>query len=287
MTAEHEWLDMRVPFDDAARQQSLPLLDRVAAALRETSIGSPQPITIIDIGAGTGNSARWFRQHLTPRLSGQDLRWVLVDTDQAALDAARSLLPGVQTLLAEITQLPQIVDHLMASVPGRLLITGSAVLDVLTELDLEAIIATLDRHNGLAVLMLSITGQWRLTPTDAHDDVVNQAFSGHQQQRARLGPWAPATLQKLARQAGASVVTSVSQWNLMAPKHHVFLSRFLSERIQAAVEHEPEQAILANEWLQRRLEQATKELTVEVEHLDVLVDALGTPRHGRPTTCDG
>ncbi len=131
------------------------------------------------------------------------------------------------------------------------------------------------------------TGQWRLTPTDAHDDVVNQAFSGHQQQRARLGPWAPATLHKLACQAGASVVTSVSQWNLMAPKHHVFLSRFLSERIQAAVEHEPEQAILANEWLQRRLEQATKELTVEVEHVDVLVDALGTPRHGRPTTCDG
>lgn len=273
MTAAHQWLDLRVPFDDAARQQSLPLLDRVAATLREESTGRPQPVTAIDIGAGTGNSAHWFQKHLTPRLPGHDLQWALVDTDRAALHTASSLLPGVQTFTAEIAQLPQLADDIMKPTPGKLLLTGSAVLDVFTQEDLHAIIDTLSRHGGVGMVLLSITGKWRLTPAEDHDDVVNEAFCGHQQRHGKLGPTAPQVFADLARQAGASVATSRSSWQLTAPQDQAFLTRFLSERVQAAIEHRPELERLARKWLWRRLEQAAKALVVEIEHLDVAVDA--------------
>src|SRR5690625_3702162 len=102
MTAAHDWLDLRVPYDDAARQHSLSLLNQLGPALRSPTVGQLQPVTVIDIGAGTGNSACWFRQHLPDLLPGQSLRWVLIDTDQAALDTAVATLPDVETVTATI-----------------------------------------------------------------------------------------------------------------------------------------------------------------------------------------
>lgn len=279
MTATHAWLDVRVPFDNAARQQSLELLDRVVAALREDLEASPQPVTVVDIGAGTGNSARWVQQHVRARLPEHELRWVLVDADDAALHTAASLLPGVQTITGEIAQLPGMVHQLLDATPSRLLVTGSAVLDVLTEADLAAIIDTLDRYNGLALFMLSITGKWKLNPNDDDDDVVDQAFKGHQQRHNKLGATAPEILGKLAQQAGASVATSVSEWQLKAPQDQAFVTRFLAERIDAAIEHQPELTSLASSWLHRRLGQAATGLTVNVEHLDMVVDARDTSPH--------
>src|SRR5699024_10822004 len=93
MTAAHDWLDLRVPYDDAARQHSLSLLNQLGPALRSPTVGQLQPVAVIDIGAGTGNSACWFRQHLPDLLPGLSLRWVLIDTDQAALDTAVATLP--------------------------------------------------------------------------------------------------------------------------------------------------------------------------------------------------
>lgn len=271
MTAAHQWLDLRVPFDDAARQASLPLVDRVATALCDDAAGTP--VTIIDIGAGTGNSARWFQQHLTPRLPDADLRWVLVDSDRQALETASQILPGVQAVCTDITELPRIVDDQMASHPGKLLITGSAILDVFTRQDLAAIVDTLNRHNGLALILLSITGTWQLTPADPEDETINQAFCGHQQRHGKLGPVAPAALQELAHEAGASVTTARSDWQLTGPRDASFMTRFLRERVDAAIEHQPQLESLATEWLHRRLEQSSDDLRVDVEHLDVVIDA--------------
>src|SRR5699024_1746813 len=150
MTAAHDWLDLRVPFDDAARRHSLSLLNQLASALRSRTPGESQAVTVIDIGAGTGNSARWFRQHLPVLLPGQPLRWVLVDTDQAALDTAVATLPGVETVTANISQLPSIPNDQLAPAPGRFLITGSAVLDVLPSHDLQEIVVTLVHIEGWA-----------------------------------------------------------------------------------------------------------------------------------------
>lgn len=273
MTAAHDWLDLRVPFDDAARRHSLSLLNQLASALRSRTPGEPQAVTVIDIGAGTGNSARWFRQHLPVLLPGQPLRWVLVDTDQAALDTAVATLPGVETVTANISQLPSIANDLLASAPGRLLITGSAVLDVLTSHDLQAIVDTLVQHRGLGLFLLSITGQWQLTPADCDDEKINDAFCGHQRREGKLGPIAPEVLSQLALEADAEVTTTPAAWQLTAPQDQDFIKRFLTERSAAAVEHQPQLDTIATRWLYRRLQHCAESLTVAVDHLDVAVDA--------------
>src|SRR5699024_12695779 len=108
MPAAHDCHAWRVPYDDAARQPCLSCLNQLGPALRSPAVGQRQPVTVSDIGAGTGNSACWFRQHLPDLLPGQSLRWVLIDTDQAALDTAVATLPDVETVTATIRQLPSI-----------------------------------------------------------------------------------------------------------------------------------------------------------------------------------
>lgn len=273
MTAAHDWLDLRVPYDDAARQHSLSLLNQLGPALRSPTVGQLQPVTVIDIGAGTGNSARWFRQHLPDLLPGQSLRWVLIDTDQAALDTAVATLPDVETVTANIRQLPSIANDLLASTPGRLLVTGSAVLDVLTTCDLQAIIATLVQHGGLGLFLLSVTGQWQLSPADCDDAKINDAFCKHQRRDGKLGPIAPEVLSQLAVEADAEVTTAPAAWQLTAPYDQAFIERFLTERIAAATEQQPQLQTVATRWLHRRLQHSAENLTVAVDHQDVAVDA--------------
>src|SRR5699024_11649649 len=100
-----------------------------------------------------------------------------------------------------ISQLPSIANDLLASAPGRLLITGSAVLDVLTSHDLQAIVDTLVQHRGLGLFLLSITGQWQLTPADCDDEKINNAFCWPQRRQGKLSPIAQEVLYQLAQEA--------------------------------------------------------------------------------------
>ena len=278
--ADHDWLDMRAPFDDAARERSLVLLDEAAGAL----VGGPdaEPLTVIDIGAGTGNSARWFDRALRTRLPGRPLRWVLLDADAASLRVAARSMPDATTVTAPITRLPEIAAaHLPdphasdPQAPGRLLITCSAVLDVLTPADVDAVVDTLTRFSGLGMFLLSITEHWPLDPPDRRDALIEHAFSEHQARAGRLGDAGGAVLADAARRAGARVTTGDSPWDLQAPRDRAFLNRFLSERVDAVIEEDPELRPVAEEWLAERLTQAGTGLRVTVEHLDVLVDARG------------
>lgn len=289
ITAEPDWLDLRAPFDDAARQYALPLLDRAAGALRA---GHEQPLVVIDIGAGTGNSMRWFDHHLRERLPGRSLHRVLVDADEAALDvAAQRFGTTVRTVAAPIALLPDIAAKALAEAsldsgqPSNLLITGSALLDVLTPGDMVAIAETLRRFSGFGLFLLSISGRWRLSPPHPDDGVLDQAFGRHQCRESRLGTQAVAALEEQAHRIGAQVESSASPWHLEAPRDTQFLTRFLTERVDAATEADPRLATIGRAWLAERLNAVTGQSPVEaggpddrrarldvvVEHTDVLI----------------
>lgn len=274
-TAAHDWLDLRSPFDDAARRHSLPLIDQVAAALSTGREASPEPLTIIDIGAGTGRSALWFDRHLRPRLTGRSLHWVLLDADSASLRGAERVMPAAVTVAAPISRLPEVVaaQQPAGAAPGRLLITCSAVLDVLTPADVEVILDTLIRCAGLGLFLLSITDEYRLDPPDPRDAALSQAFAAHQARGGRLGSAGGVTLAGAARRAGAAVTTTTSPWQLAGPRDRAFIARFLTERIEAAAEADPALGAAGRAWLHDRLSQAKTRLSVRVDHLDVLVDA--------------
>lgn len=274
MTADQIWLDLRVPYDDDARQYSLGLVDQAATALQDQATSAAPSVVIIDVGAGTGNSARWFKQHLTPRLPQRDLRWVLLDADAAALHTASDTMPEADMLSAPISQLPSIADELLSNSlePAQLLITGSAVLDVLTQSDLHAITDTIIRHSGIGLLLLSITGTWQLTPADLQDTIINQTFCAHQQRDGKLGPDSAGALLAAAQRAGASIESGNSPWQLVAPRDQEFMARFLTERIEAVIAQQPQLRSLATDWLDRRITQLTEGLSIEIQHLDVYLD---------------
>ncbi|WP_209371882.1 hypothetical protein [Brevibacterium renqingii] len=292
--AEPDWLDLRLTVDDAARQQSLPLLDRAVAALGPED---DKPLLVIDIGAGTGNSARWFDVRLRERLPGRELTWVLFDADRASLDLAGRSLPQARTVCGPISALPDIARGLLtvdlhrtaadragaAAEPVRqkrpdLLLTCSALLDVLTSADLDAIVRTLDELAGIGLFLLSITGGWSLDPAHQHDALLDAAFTAHQHRVGRLGCDAPDELMALARARGAEVMSGSSPWRLQAPEDREFLARFLTERIEAAVDEDPELAETGKQWCADRLRQLDARLDVTVGHRDVLIDASRTSR---------
>lgn len=142
---------------------------------------------------------------------------------------------------------------------------------MLTREDLATIVETLHRFSGVGLFLLSISGQWRLTPSHPDDGVLDEAFAHHQLRESRLGTHAATVLETTARNTGAQVETSASPWHLEAPRDSEFLTRFLTERVDAAIEEEPRLQARGRAWLEDRWAQSG--LTVVVDHTDVLIDA--------------
>ena len=276
--ADQDWLEARVPFDDAARQHSLPLVDRAAQALSDADPTGEAPLTIVDLGAGTGKSAAWFRAQLTPRLPGRTIRWFLVDAHEPSLGHATAHVPGAHALLTPLAELPATLERHLPDepVPGTLLLTCSAVLDVLTREDVAAILTTLSGHRGLGLFLLSITPDWPLEPADPLDSQVARAFADHQTRDRKLGASGGAAMASAARDRGMRVLEGRSPWQLRGSRDARFMQRFLAERVTAAVESAPELESDALDWLRTRVHQIkSHRLSVTVDHLDVLVDARG------------
>src|SRR5439155_22281004 len=75
-----QWLDRREPADHRSRNRKLE------HALAKHSDGW-RPITVVDLGCGTGSNLR-----ATAPLLGPEQHWTLVDNDQGLLDAAAERL---------------------------------------------------------------------------------------------------------------------------------------------------------------------------------------------------
>lgn len=310
--AEFDWLDLRAPYDDLARRASQPLCDRMLAAL---SRAPGRPLVVLDIGAGTGNSMRWFEQHLLSRVRGRPIHRVLVDADAASLGLAASRLgPNVRSVVGSIAAFPAIAATVMDEVAASrrpvavatgddpagggtaeaspvLLLTGSALLDVLGPDDITAIVETLHRFSGLALFLLSVSGQWTLAPAHSVDESIGRAFDVHQRRESRLGSSAAEVLAEQCRRIGAHVETSGSDWHLRSPQDSSLLTRFLTERVAAAVEAVPSLSQQAGVWLDERLATMQDQtnglptndaadgdaaVSVVIEHTDVFVDATAT-----------
>lgn len=277
--AAPDWLEARAPYDDAARQQSMPLLESAAQTLLE-STDPGDTVTVVDLGAGTGKSAAWFRRHLGPLLPDRQLAWHLVDGHAPSLELAGEAVPDAGHLLSVMSDLPAALGEHLAETsgrpaPGSLLLTCSAVLDVLTQVDVDAVLDTLNRYRGLGLFLLSITEHWHLDPADPRDEQLARAFADHQRWGGKLGAHGGQTMAESARQRGIAVGTSESPWQLRAPQDVEFIQRFLAERVDAMLEAEPDLQREAVDWLELRTHQAGGDegLTVTVDHLDVLLNA--------------
>jgi hypothetical protein len=260
-----DWLALREPADSAARAVEL------AADLRR-HLATTRHV-IHDLGCGTGAMGRW----LAPLLPGPQ-HWVLHDRDADLLARAGAHPPGpsadgtrvtLEVRQSDITHLGQ--DDL----DGATLVTASALLDVLTEEELDGLIDVCGGAGCPVLLTLSVVGHVDLRPRDPLDPIVAAAFNAHQRRRTArgrlLGPDAVAAAADGFSRLGAEVIIQPSPWQLGPPEADL-AAEWFAGWVGAACEQQIELADEAEAYAQRRLaEAAGGRLAVTVDHADLLV----------------
>ncbi len=251
MTGEfsESWLGLREPADADARAADLIAL-------------LPTPVHVIrDLGCGTGSMARW----LAPRLATPQ-HWILEDRDPQLLHHATAhvRVPGVSVegKLGDVTALTA------ADLDGTDLVTCSALLDLLTEAEVDALVAALAAAGAAALFTLSVAGEVSLEPSRPEDTAVAGAFDEHQRRveggRRLLGPDAPAYAASAFEKAGATVVTRPSVWQL-GPDRPELTAEWLRGWTGAAREQRPDLDL--DDYLTDRLATLPR---VSVGHVDLL-----------------
>jgi SAM-dependent methyltransferase len=253
-----DWLALREPADAAARSPEL-------AGLVAEHLGSG-PLTVRDLGCGTGSMLRW----LAPQLPGPQ-RWYLHDRDPVLLArAAAGAIGGidVETVEGDLTALGA------ADLAGTGLVTASALLDLLTAAEVGELAAACVEAGCAALLTLSVAGRVEFGPREELDAAFGAAFDAHQRRdvdgRRLLGPDAPGVAAAAFADRGATVVQRPSPWRLGAADAGL-AEEWLRGWIGAACAQEPELEQVAGDYLSRRLAAiADGRLHVLVDHTDVL-----------------
>ncbi|WP_225826026.1 class I SAM-dependent methyltransferase [Streptomyces naphthomycinicus] len=268
-----EWLQLRESADAAARAQDL--LDPLRIRLANLP-GRPGGVVVHDLGCGTGSMGRW----LAPRLDGAQ-HWVLHDRDPyllhfAAVASPRSAADGsrvtVETRRGDVARLTE------DALTGASLVTASALLDVLTVEEVEALADACVGAGCPALLTLSVAGRVDITPEDPLDAEIAEAFNAHQRRNGLLGPDAVNATCEVFAERGATVRLHPSPWRL-GPGEAALTEQWLRGWVGAAVEQRPELRERAERYLTERLAAcAAGALRVTVHHSDLL--ALPRPRGG-------
>ena len=275
-----DWLALREPADAAAR--STELVDELRGHLAQDRRRGP--LTVHDLGCGSGSLGRW----LAPRLPGPQ-RWMLHDRAADLLARAAADLPAAAADGSPVTARAVAGDlaalraaDLAGTGSDTVLVAASALLDLLTVDEVDALAGAVVAAGAPALLTLSVTGRVVLDPAEPLDAAFAAAFDAHQRReeggRQLLGPDAAAVAVAAFDRRGAAVLTRPSPWRLDAT-YAALLEEWLRGWIAAACVHRPDLAGPAPAYLDRRLAAlADGALRATVGHLDLLaLPPGGTP----------
>ncbi len=197
------WLALREAADREARNAEVLAACKAAFAGRES-------LAVCDLGAGSGASVRALAALLPPRQT-----WLLVDDDEANLEAARQLGgPGlkVTTLRHDLAPAPRCWPE------GTGLVTASAFFDLVSESWIERFVAALTADRLPLLATLTFDGAIALEPAHPLDGTVAAAFREHQGRDKgfgpAVGPDATGVLADYLSMAGYAVTEGESPWRL-------------------------------------------------------------------------
>lgn len=262
-----DWLTLREPADAEARATGL--LDPLRSYLGATT----PPLELLDLGSGTGATARW----LAPKLDGPQ-RWVLLDHDadllRVAIERCSGLRDAAGGLVEVETRTADLADLRAAELAGTQLVTASALLDLLAPAEVDALADLCATTRCAALFTLSVAGRVVLDPPDPLDAAVAAAFDAHQRRTTRnealLGPDAVNAATQAFQRRGYTVHVAASPWRL-GPESAPLVRAWLDGWLSAAQEQRPAlTAELAGYRGRRGDDIATGRLRVEVDHGDLL-----------------
>ncbi len=222
-----KWLAAREPVD--ARSRAASLVD----SLRERLVPN-EALAAVDLGAGTGANFRY----LAPRLGGLQ-HWQLVDDDPRLLAAAGNLTRAwAESLGAAYSETENgfalagksfesrvrlVTMNLAADLaelawPESALVTGSALLDLVSESWLRRVAARCRDSTATVLFALTYDGRMHIQPADASDAQVRMLVNRHQRTDKgfgpALGPTAPDAAATILTECGYQLVREPSDWRL-------------------------------------------------------------------------
>jgi hypothetical protein len=151
------------------------------------------------------------------------------------------------------------------------LVTCSALLDVLTTAQLDAVCEAVIDNQVPALFSLSVTGTQSVSPVNPHDQRLLDAFNDHQRRAGRAGPEAITLAGDALRAGGFMVFTQETPWQLSASDDSAFVAQLLQERLDAAVAQNAGLAVMAEAWFElRRAQLELGAFRIEVGHRDLL-----------------
>jgi hypothetical protein len=270
---ETDWLTLREPADDEARDRGLT--ERAGRWLAQR----PAPHRIVDLGAGGGNNPVW----LAPRLPGPQ-RWLLVDHDRDLLARAESRLPDVldgdgRRVEAEIDRCD--LGALERALPTETdLAAASALFDLCTAEWIQRLASRCATIGCAALLTLTVDGRWRFvgasgeTRDDDTDAAMRARLDAHQRRDKGMGPALGG--EAVAELVGAfgmhdfSVMTAHTPWRLGPARYLALAVELMGGWRRALHQQSPEAGRAIDDWYrQRRDAVEAGDLALEVGHVDV------------------
>ncbi|MBX6424879.1 MAG: class I SAM-dependent methyltransferase [Variibacter sp.] len=252
-----EWLDLREPYDAAARNRTV--LEAVAAAFKDRFA-----ITVADLGCGTGSTLRAIASHLPGRQT-----WRLYDNNLGLLTRPTEQPPGAHVHRIAL----DLARDLELALDGPVdLVTASALLDLVSDVwvDRLAVEAATRRLPVYAALIYD--GRVTFSPPDPLDARVIAAVNRHQLTDKgfgpALGPSAAPFAMKRFQRVGYTVSAGRSDWEF-APTDREIQMQLLAGWAQAAQAVGVVPLSRVQDWLARRRDLVgAGRSTLRVGHMD-------------------
>lgn len=285
-----QWLTLREPADHLARDAQLThAADRWLAQ----RTNPPRPLetrrTIVDLGCGSGSNLRY----LAPRLHGAQ-HWRLIDHDAELLASARLRCEHLTSLDAQPIHLESVnqslADAWENALQGAELVTASALFDLLTPADVDALAQACHGNDCAVLFALSVDGRIRFhdnsgAPLLSDDDrFAFSALEAHQRRDKgggpALGTQAPRYLRESFHRLGYHIREAATPWRL-GPESLALTEALLAGWRSALHEQLPGQIARIDRWHGERLDGLMSgQLTLSVGHRDLLATpptATGAP----------
>lgn len=289
-----DWLALREPFDQRARDATWQALDVATHAARWRAAQPSDPVlTVIDLACGSGANLR----ALAPRIGGPQ-RWRLIDRDAALLAAVPRAMAGWAREHAfritiwsapgptlhiegagfsvELVTEQRDLAHGLDTIDWRKtqLVTASALLDLVSAAWLAALLRVACERRAALLFALSVDGRSAWDPVDAGDAEVHRLFALHQRRDKgfggpALGPAALPLARRLLAAGGYALHEARSDWDIDGAQAPAMVGAMLEGMAAAACEQAAAAGDAVLRWKARRMVLAAR-TRLCVGHTDLM-----------------